>query len=419
MLRDDAQGTRNRHRVVFACLVALLITADLTPTVGLAEARILPPVRDVGEEAGLPTAVPSYAVHARDVDRDGWADLLFVHHGGPTQLFRNTGDGFELWNTFVHDPLGKGDLHDCAWGDVDRDGLVDLYCVKGAQQGLGVKRNELWMQQPDGTFIDRAADYRVLDRWGRGRRTAFIDLNGDPFPDLFVGNMAPRQDDHRSPNRTFINKGGRRFREVRLGLTREVGTFCVQVADVDRDGREDVLLCESRKLRLYLRRSKRFVDASKAFGLRERRAVWARLAPLGGDQGLDIAVVMRGRLSVRLRSPAGRFRPPVLRRRLTIGQGLAVGNIDGRRGRDLLIVQGCKDGTNVDDLLLLNDGTGSGWREHELPSGAAGCGDVATALDFDRDGMKDFVVMNGAGQGGPATLGPDQLLTMGDWSASS
>jgi len=378
----------------------------------------VPPVRDLGEQAGLPTAVPSYAVHARDVDGDGWGDLLFVHHGGPTQLLRNTGNGFEIWNTFVHTPQGKGDRHDCSWGDVDRDALLDLYCVKGAQRGLGEKRNELWMQQPDGTFIDRAGAYRVIDPWGRGRRTAFIDLNGDPFPDLFVGNMAPRQDEHRSPNRTFVNKGGRRFREVRLGLTREVGTFCVQVADVDRDGRDDVLLCESRRLRLYLRRSGGFVDASRAFGVRERRAVWARLARLDGDRGLDLAVVMRHRLSVRLGSPTGRFTPPVLRRRLALGQGLAIGDIDGRRGRDLLIVQGCKDGANVDDLLLLNDGNGSGWMQHPLPGGVAGCGDVAAALDFDRDRRKDFVVMNGSGQGGPATSGPDQLLTMGDWFPS-
>jgi hypothetical protein len=41
---------------------------------------------------------------------------------------------------------------------------------------------------------------------------------------------------------------------------------------------------------------------------------------------------------------------------------------------------------------------------------------VAATLDFDRDGAIEFVVMNGGGQGQALSpVGPDQLLTMGDW----
>jgi hypothetical protein len=380
-------------------------------------ARAPAPVRDVGPEAGLPIARPSYALRAHDVDGDGRKDLLIVHHGGPTELYRNTPSGFVLETTFVDSRHGEIDRHDCAWGDVNRDGRDDLYCVKGARVGTSEKHNELWMQRPDGTFVDRAGDYRVVDRWGRGRRTSFIDLNGDRFPDLFVGNNYPRQDGRPTPNRTYVNVGGERFRRVDLGITRETGSFCVQVADVDADGRDDLLACEKHRLRLYLRRSGGFVDVSARFGIPDRAVMWARLADLDRDGALDLAMVTRHHLSIRLRVSARRFGAPVLRQRLDAGHGLAIGDIDGRRGPDVLVVQGCAGGANADDVLLLNDGTATGWIEHALPAGVPGCGDVAASLDFDGDGAADFVVLNGAGQGQPTGIeGPDQLLTMGTWA---
>jgi hypothetical protein len=37
-------------------------------------------------------------------------------------------------------------------------------------------------------------------------------------------------------------------------------------------------------------------------------------------------------------------------------------------------------------------------------------------VDFDHDGAKDIVVLNGGGNDQPLDLnGPDQLLTLGDW----
>lgn len=393
-------------------LVVALMAAGVSPAPALAPA----PVRDVGAEAGLPTDRPSYSLRAHDVDGDGRKDLLIVHHGGPTELYRNTPSGFVLQTTFVDSLHGEIDRHDCAWGDVDRDGRDDLYCVKGARVGTAEKHNELWMQRADGTFVDRAGEYRVVDRWGRGRRTSFIDLNGDPFPDLFVGNNYPRQDGHPTPNRTYVNVDGQRFRRIDLGLTRETGSFCVQVADVDGDGRDDLLACEKHRLRLYLRRPGGFLDVSARFGIPERAASWARLADLDGDDALDLVVVTPGHVSIRLRVSAHRFGAPVWRQRLEAGHGLAIGDIDGRRGPDVLVVQGCADGANADDVLLLNDGSATAWAEHALPADVPGCGDVAAPLDFDGDGAADFLVLNGAGQGQPTGIeGPDQLLTMGTW----
>ena len=411
MLRGVRLGSRRR----WAAIVLIgLAGASISPALARAPA----PVRDIGPEAGLPLSRPSYGLRAHDVDGDGRKDLLIVHHGGPTELYRSTPSGFVLETTFVDTLHGEIDRHDCAWGDVDRDGRDDLYCVKGAQVGTAEKHNELWMQRPDGTFVDRAGRYRLVDRWGRGRRTSFIDLNDDRFPDLFVGNNYPRKDGHPTPNRTYINVDGKRFRRVDLGLTRETGSFCVQVADVDGDGRDDLLACEKHRLRLYLRRQGGFVDVSERYSIPERAVPWARLADLDRDGALDLVTVTPHHVSIRLRVSARRFGAPTWRQRLVAGRALAIGDIDGRRGADVLVVQGCAAGMNADDVLLLNDGTATSWVEHPVPTDVPGCGDVATPLDLDGDGAVEFAVLNGAGQGQPTGIeGPDQLLTMGSWGA--
>jgi len=413
MLRSPRARVWSPRRIVAAASIASLLTTSAS----IGSAAPTRPVRDVGVDAGLSVDQRSYGAHAHDADGDGRKDLLLVHHAGPTELYRNTGDGFELHTTFVDELHGETDRHDCAWADVDLDGRQDLYCVKGARVGTAEKHNELWLQQPDGTFVDRAGAFRVVDRWGRGRRAAFLDLNGDPYPDLFVGNASPRQDGRPSSNRTFLNVGGQRFRRVNLGLTKEVGTFCVDVADIDDDGRDDLLVCEKAQLRLYLRRRQGFLDATRTLRIPARATVWAELADLDRDGELDLVAVTQRRLTIRLRQRPMRFGRPIVRRVLGRGAGLAIGNIDGRRGPDVLAVQGCVDGTNLDDMLLLNDGSGRRWRRHPVPGGVPGCGDVATTIDFDEDGAADFLVMNGGGQGqAAAPSGPDQLLTMGDWS---
>jgi hypothetical protein len=83
---------------------------------------------------------------------------------------------------------------------VNVDCRDDLYCAKGAHGGTVEKWSELWIQRRDGTFVDRARAYGVQDVWGRGRRVAFLHLNRDRYPDLFVGNDTPRRDG--GPRRT-------------------------------------------------------------------------------------------------------------------------------------------------------------------------------------------------------------------------
>jgi hypothetical protein len=393
----------------------------LLVAIGLPAVAVTPAVRDVGAEVGLPrSASGGYDVLPRDVNHDGWPDLFIGRHGSPGELFMNdpVGDttaGFRLDFRFIDTIHQRVDRHGCAWGDVNLDGLDDLYCTKGARGGGGVEKwNELWIQQTDGTFVDQAHAYGVEDIWGRGRRAAFLDLNQDRYPDLFVGNATPRRDGRPTPNRTFINVDGASFDQVRLGLTHEVGAQCVQAADVNHDGWDDLLVCGNDHVKLYIRHpGGRFVDRGDRFNVPSTTADLALVQDVNRNGRGDLILERWNRLTIQLGLRAGRFGPVVFSEKLQIGTGFALGNIDGRPGKDLLIVQGCAHDQSLDDILLVNGGDGSVWTRKRIPSDVPGCGVAGGAIDFDRDGMADIVVING---GGPRHPGPDQLLTMGSWS---
>jgi hypothetical protein len=401
-------------------LVALAGTLVILSSVGSADASF-PQLRDVGAPAGLPQAIDGgYDIQPRDANRDGWPDLFISHHGSGASLYLNdapngTSLGFQLAFRFVDTIHDRPDRHGCAWGDVDQDGRPDVYCTKGARGGSAKKWNELWMQQKDGTFIDEAHAYGIEDVWGRGRQAAFLDLNGDRYPDLFVGNQTDRRDGRPSPNRTFVNVGGTRFEQVRMGITREVGGLCVQVLDINHDGWDDLLVCGEHDIKLYVRRpgEHRFVDLGDRYGVPSRSAFLARVVDLDGDGPDDLVVGRQNSLTIRLGNRRGRFGRHVYDRRLHHGTGFAVADLDGHPGRDLYVVQGCVGGRNLDDLLLLNTRDGRVWSRWPVSGNVPGCGRTAAPIDFDRDGRADVVVLNGGGRFGP---GPDQLLTMGSWS---
>ena len=53
------------------------------------------------------------------------------------------------------------------------------------------------------------------------------------------------------------------------------------------------------------------------------------------------------------------------------------------------------------------------------PQADQGCGDVVATIDYDADGMADFLVSNGKGQAhGLPAVGPLQLITLGDPGAA-
>jgi len=124
------------------------------------------------------TDVNKVGVAWGDYDNDGDVDLV-VPQNNIVRLFRNNNDG-----TFSDVAAQSGDLAKipgawtaAAWGDVDRDGLLDLYVGKGDGDG------RLFLNKGDGTFVNMVEPLGLYHLLGNARvfgvALADFDCDGD------------------------------------------------------------------------------------------------------------------------------------------------------------------------------------------------------------------------------------------------
>lgn len=143
----------------------------------------------------------------------------------------NPYDERSMWSSkyteFQGGAIGTG----IASGDIDGDGLVDLYVVNK------VRPNQLFRQTAPFQFEDITASAGVAgsDAWQTGATLADVDNDGDL--DLYVCQF-------NAPNQLYINDGRGRFTEE--ATTRGVGLISSSVvgafADYDRDGDLDLFV---------------------------------------------------------------------------------------------------------------------------------------------------------------------------------
>ena len=205
-----------------------------------------------------------------DIDNDGDEDLFVVAHEGPNHLYENQGDGTFLDITgnspFVTN--GKGG-NSCAFGDINNDGLVDLYIARGYDlnnlqacflQSFGnqFQHNELYINNGNNLFSNVSDTSGIKDMYnyppgnaGFTWSAALVDYDLDGDLDLF------NTDDHcatpvgkyggidRGYMQIWDNDGSGNFTNV-TGLG-ETGTedfsagswMGISFADYNHDGRMD------------------------------------------------------------------------------------------------------------------------------------------------------------------------------------
>jgi hypothetical protein len=138
-------------------------------------------------------------IASQDLTGDGLPEVMMTSMGDQLLQF-NTGTGFinapYSIGSYAQRPFtGDDGRPSTGWhaefADVDNDGRMDLFIAKGNvdQMPSNAMRdpNNLLMQQPDGTFAERA-DVAGVDTTDRSRGAALADFDGDGRLDLVVVN---------------------------------------------------------------------------------------------------------------------------------------------------------------------------------------------------------------------------------------
>jgi enediyne biosynthesis protein E4 len=125
-------------------------------------------------------------VASGDVNNDGKTDLYFISNRGENKLYLNEG-GMKFKDiTQTAGVAGKSNWKTgVAMVDINADGWLDIYVsVVGKYKGL-VGKNELYINNKNGTFTEKAAEYG-LDFKGFATQAAFFDYDKDGDLDCYI-----------------------------------------------------------------------------------------------------------------------------------------------------------------------------------------------------------------------------------------
>ncbi|GAA4321918.1 VCBS repeat-containing protein [Pontixanthobacter gangjinensis] len=134
-----------------------------------------------------------------DINNDELPDIFFTSNQESNRLYLNQGDFRFEDITEKAGVAGKSDWNTgVVMADVNADGYLDIYvlAVSGIRGLHG--RNELYINNTDGTFREAASEYGIaLENYGTS--AAFFDFDNDGDLDLYVLNHAVHTDDSFGP----------------------------------------------------------------------------------------------------------------------------------------------------------------------------------------------------------------------------
>ena len=246
-----------------------------------------------------------------DINNDGLLDIYFTGNIVDNKLFLNKGN----WQ-FEDITATAGVACKDVWStgatfvDINADGYLDLYVCKSGKPGGKRRYNELFINQGDNTFVEKAKEYGLAVE-GLSVHAAFLDYDKDGDLDCYILNNSIRSvggydlikgqreipDPNDNGNKFFENQNGK-F----IDVTSEVGMFTsaigfglgITVSDFNKDDWPDLFISNDffEKDYLYInQKGKGFKEASDDyFGSLSMGSMGADAADLDNDLQPDLLV---------------------------------------------------------------------------------------------------------------------------------
>ena len=177
-------------------------------------------------------------IKVRDVNNDGWPDIMVGTTFEKSRLYLGVGDGAFTEVTDSHLPRMLASIGDLEFGDVDGDADLDLVLADWGQDHNMTNAGgttKLWLNDGTGHFVDatdtRMPSLRVRFSWD----LELVDVDNDYDLDILVSCK-------RCPGSSlFRNDGTGVFEEDPRGLPVYTNNYEFEAMDLDADGFLDLV----------------------------------------------------------------------------------------------------------------------------------------------------------------------------------
>jgi hypothetical protein len=367
----------------------------------------------VGYNTGLLSAV---SVAVGDVNEDGNPDLLVATNcdyfnnpacaASPGSVAVLLGNGDGTFQPQVSYGAGGDGTNFVAVADVNGDHHLDLLVANDCNTssicqngGVGVLRGN-----GDGTFQPAIS-------YGPATLTlAVADVNADGKPDLIVAGGYSCGNCANGDVSVLFGNGDGSFRTGRTYASGGIGASSLAVADVNGDGKVDILAANSGDsvrgrvgVVAVLRGDGDGTFQSAAVYGTDQFVFQMAVADLNGDGKPDLVVTnqcrancLEGDLSVFLGRGDGSFKAPVL---YAAGGdytlGLAIADVNGDGKPDLIVANDCTIHSSCYGVVGVLLGNGDGTFQKVVRYASGGYEATAVAVgDVNGDGKPDLIVTN-------------------------
>lgn len=212
-----------------------------------------------------------------DINNDGLADLFFCGNLKDNKLYLNKGN-FQFEDITESAQVASQNVWSSgvSFADVNGDGWLDIYVCKSGRPGGDKRHNELFINNKDLTFTEKAQEYGIADE-GLASHAAFFDYDKDGDLDMYLLNNSFRpvggydirpglreKRDSLGGNKLYRNDSefveGKIQKRQFTDVSEEAGIYGsnigfglgVTIGDVNRDGWQDIFVSNDFFERDYL-----------------------------------------------------------------------------------------------------------------------------------------------------------------------